>query len=509
MSRYERPIPAAPTSPDFINMRSDFDRLLAPVDRRLISRRRFLGVGLLFAAGYAIGIPPVGESVRDASVDVLQTDETARLLQVRDEAEGLLGDKVTNAFARTVLDLKSNIYKTNPQTGERKVVLGRPNASRNYARDNRFGTEALKDPRRKNPLNVIDERAYIPDSNKWIDLSEKELSPAREIIFSETLLSELEDHRLINVEGQRINTIAANRDKISENAEAYVLFPLFGNKVSKAESNLRAGMLAHRMPENPVFSFDPPAQGDSDIFTDEQVAALEKGDFTKVVEPMLKILQKQGIKKAHFVGLSLGAQLSLAAAGIADKFGLEVKSAGAYSIPVRDPNDLAVNHERGVPEMLLADFIGDEGARLSIQDTAELSMIKLYTTHPFYDLFVKASGIDNSDTHRTVDDMKRLVELLAADPRFLYAQALAENTPKSVSDLALGYLNNNPNGKVYFRSGSIDTVSRKAPLGETVDLIRKQTDAQIWLQLDPGQGHLANVHPLILAESVVFNTKVN
>src|SRR3954465_11172229 len=99
-------VPGTPTSRDFVDRRGAVDRLLVPEDKPVISRRRLLAFSLLLSAGYVVGVPPVGQSPRDAAAALQQPGEHARLIPIIDAAEDLLGDRVTNPFARFDLGLK-------------------------------------------------------------------------------------------------------------------------------------------------------------------------------------------------------------------------------------------------------------------------------------------------------------------------------------------------------------------------------------------------------------------
>lgn len=104
---------------------------------------------------------------------------------------------------------------------------------------------------------------------------------------------------------------------------------------------------------SPFVVFENPAYGDSDKLTQAQKDALkDDGDFGPIAESMLGIANVLGVRKANFMGYSMGAETAAAMAAHASKHGIEVENLFVMEAP------RVTTHK---PAKLGRDFMSDAG----------------------------------------------------------------------------------------------------------------------------------------------------
>lgn len=105
--------------------------------------------------------------------------------------------------------------------------------------------------------------------------------------------------------------------------------------------------------ESPFVVFENPAYGDSDKLTQAQKDALRNdGDFRPIAESMLGIANVLGVRKANFIGYSMGAETAAAMAAHASKHDIEVENLFVMEAP------RITTHK---PIKLARDFMSDAG----------------------------------------------------------------------------------------------------------------------------------------------------
>lgn len=225
------------------------------------------------------------------------------------------------------------------------------------------------------------------------------------------------------------------------------------------------------MPDRALISFDYPNMGDSDPLTKVQKSTKEKDSYFAVAEAQLRILQDMGITKINTFGISMGGYAAITVAALAHKYGIDVENVIAIGTP-------------GVEKV--------SNLSLGLHEMKELSNLNIYHSSPAAPDMYAATHIG--------DELKPTpppTEALKNDPFFRYGRAMAKMT---IPQRAGQFLTTQASSRLLLMSGSEDTVGR---LGPTTEIVKNLQDTfgndRVSRIVMEGQGHLAMVHPKILA----------
>lgn len=154
--------------------------------------------------------------------------------------------------------------------------------------------------------------------------------------------------------GQKIRVQKFNWPEDGEVAEKTVTFMNMPFSVPADPNHIQyEHYLVAKELNSPFVVFENPAYGDSDKLNKAQKDALkDDGDFGPIAESMLGIASSLGVRKANFMGYSMGAETASAMASHASNHGIEVENLFVMEAP------RISTHK---PVKLARDFMSDAG----------------------------------------------------------------------------------------------------------------------------------------------------